>query len=62
MRVAAIYDIHANYSALKTVLEDIRKANIDQVVVGGDPIDMSSDVGIMRNRYYRLIMFSIQSL
>ncbi|KMK76256.1 metallophosphoesterase family protein [Alkalihalobacillus pseudalcaliphilus] len=36
MRVAAIYDIHANYSALKTVLEDIRKANIDQVVVGGD--------------------------
>ncbi|WP_155671745.1 metallophosphoesterase family protein [Ornithinibacillus caprae] len=36
MRVAAIYDIHANYSALKAVLEEIRKDNIDQVVVGGD--------------------------
>lgn len=36
MRVAAIYDIHANYSALKAVLEEIRKANIEQVVVGGD--------------------------
>lgn len=36
MRVAALYDIHANYSALKAVLEEIRKANIDQVLVGGD--------------------------
>ncbi|MDC3426175.1 metallophosphatase family protein [Aquibacillus sp. 3ASR75-11] len=36
MRVAAIYDIHANYSALKVVLEEVRKANVVQVVVGGD--------------------------
>lgn len=36
MRAAAIYDIHANYSALKAVLEEIRNANIDQVIVGGD--------------------------
>lgn len=28
MRAAAIYDIHANYSALKTVLEEI-----DQVIM-----------------------------
>ncbi len=36
MRVAAIYDIHANFSALKAVLEAIRKINVDQVIVGGD--------------------------
>ncbi|MEI3613713.1 metallophosphoesterase family protein [Pseudogracilibacillus sp. SO30301A] len=36
MRVATIYDIHANYSALKAVLEEIRKAKVDQIVVGGD--------------------------
>lgn len=36
MRLAAIYDIHANYSALKAVLEEIRVADVDQVIVGGD--------------------------
>src|SRR5580658_5695098 len=36
MRVAAIYDIHANLPALEAVLEDIRRAEVDQVVVGGD--------------------------
>lgn len=36
MRVAAIYDIHANYSALEAVLQAIKKANVDQVIVGGD--------------------------
>lgn len=36
MRVAAIYDIHANYSALKAVLQEIRNSNVDQVIVGGD--------------------------
>jgi putative phosphoesterase len=36
MRVAAIYDIHANLPALQAVLQDIRQAEIDQVVVGGD--------------------------
>ena len=36
MRVAAIYDIHANLPALEAVLEDIRQAEVDQVVVGGD--------------------------
>lgn len=36
MSVAAIYDIHANYAALKAVLEEIRKANVDYIVVGGD--------------------------
>lgn len=36
MRVAAIYDIHGNLPALEAVLEDIRQAEVDQVVVGGD--------------------------
>ncbi len=38
MRVAAIYDIHANLPALEAVLHDIRQANVDQVVVGGDVV------------------------
>ena len=36
MRVAAIYDIHANLPALEAVLQDIRQAKVDQIVVGGD--------------------------
>jgi Icc-related predicted phosphoesterase len=36
MRVAAIYDIHGNLPALEAVLQDIRQAKVDQIVVGGD--------------------------
>ena len=36
MRVAAIYDIHGNLPALEAVLQEIRQAQVDQVVVGGD--------------------------
>ena len=36
MRVAAIYDIHGNLPALEAVLQDIRMAEADQIVVGGD--------------------------
>jgi len=36
MRVAAIYDIHANLPALEAVLQDIRRAEVDHIVVGGD--------------------------
>src|SRR5215212_7895051 len=35
-RVAAIYDIHGNLPALEAVLDDIRRADVDHVVVGGD--------------------------
>ena len=38
MRVAAIYDIHGKRPALEAVLRDIRRAAVDQVVVGGDII------------------------
>lgn len=36
MRVAAIYDIHANLPALEAVLRDIHQADVDHIVVGGD--------------------------
>ena len=36
IRVAAIYDIHGNLPALEAVLQDIRQAEVDHVVVGGD--------------------------
>jgi predicted phosphodiesterase len=36
MQVAAIYDIHGNLPALEAVLHEIRRARIDQIVVGGD--------------------------
>lgn len=36
MRLAAIYDIHGNLPALEAVLQDIRQAKVDQVIVGGD--------------------------
>jgi predicted phosphodiesterase len=38
VRVAAIYDIHANLPALEVVLQEIREANVDQIVVGGDVV------------------------
>jgi len=38
MRVAALYDIHANLPALEAVLVDVRAANVDLIVFGGDVI------------------------
>jgi predicted phosphodiesterase len=38
MRVAALYDIHANLPALEAVLEEVRAAGVDQIVVGGDVV------------------------
>ena len=36
MRVAALYDVHGNLPALEAVLGEVRRAGVDQVVVGGD--------------------------
>lgn len=36
MQVAALYDIHANLPALEAVLEEIRAADIDEILIGGD--------------------------
>jgi putative phosphoesterase len=37
-RVAALYDIHGNLPALEAVLDEVRRAGVDQVVVGGDVV------------------------
>jgi predicted phosphodiesterase len=37
-RVAALYDIHGNLPALEAVLDDVRLAGVDTVVVGGDVV------------------------
>ena len=36
MRVAALYDIHGNLPALEAVLDELSRASIDRIVVGGD--------------------------
>jgi predicted phosphodiesterase len=36
VRVAALYDIHGNLPALEAVLDEVRAAGVDQIVVGGD--------------------------
>lgn len=36
MRVAALYDIHGNLPALEAVLREVRDAEVDVVVIGGD--------------------------
>lgn len=36
MRVAALYDIHGNQPALESVLEEVQRATVDQIIVGGD--------------------------
>jgi putative phosphoesterase len=36
MRVAALYDIHGNLPALEAVIQEIRHAEVDLIVVGGD--------------------------
>jgi predicted phosphodiesterase len=37
-RVAALYDIHGNLPALEAVLQEVRQAEVNQIVVGGDVI------------------------
>ena len=36
MRVACLYDVHANLPALEAALADVREARVDRIVVGGD--------------------------
>lgn len=38
MRVAALYDIHGNLPALDAVLEDVRRADVSSIVIGGDVV------------------------
>jgi predicted phosphodiesterase len=36
MRIAALYDIHGNLPALEAVLDDVRRAGADHLLIGGD--------------------------
>ena len=36
MRIAALYDIHGNVDALDAVLAEVRAAQVELIVVGGD--------------------------
>jgi Icc-related predicted phosphoesterase len=38
MAIAALYDIHGNLPALEAVLRDVRQADVDLIVVGGDVV------------------------
>lgn len=38
MRIAAIYDIHANLPALQAVIQEIHQAGVELVIVGGDVV------------------------
>jgi putative phosphoesterase len=38
VRIAALYDIHGNLPALQAVLDEVRAAGVDRIVVGGDVI------------------------
>jgi len=38
MRVASLNDIHGNLPALEAVLEDVRRAGVERIVVGGDVV------------------------
>lgn len=37
-RVAALYDVHGNLPALEAVLREVRNAEVDHVLVGGDVV------------------------
>jgi len=38
MKVAALYDVHANLPALEAVLEEVEREGVDTIVLGGDCI------------------------
>jgi predicted phosphodiesterase len=38
MKIAALYDIHGNLPALQAVLQDVRRAGVDRIIVGGDVV------------------------
>jgi predicted phosphodiesterase len=38
LRVAALYDIHANVPALEAVLAEVERVSVDRIVIGGDVV------------------------
>lgn len=62
MRVAIISDIHSNYHALKSAIDDIKKQNIDTVIINGDLVtdfpypNKTIDEILKLNNDYELIL------
>jgi putative phosphoesterase len=48
MRIAALYDIHGNLPALEAVLQDVRAADADRIVVGGDVVCGPMTRGVLK--------------
>jgi|GEM_PF-6987135 len=40
MRIAVLSDIHGNFQALTSILDDIKKQNVDQIIINGDLIGL----------------------
>ncbi|MCQ2009789.1 metallophosphoesterase family protein [Sporolactobacillus sp. STSJ-5] len=38
MKIAALYDIHGNFPALKTVLDELDRVRPDRIIIGGDMV------------------------
>ena len=55
MRVAALFDVHANLPALDAVLEDVRAAGVDLIVFGGDIVPGP----MMRETFTRILNLDI---
>jgi predicted phosphodiesterase len=55
MRIAALYDIHGNLPALEAVLDEVRAAKADEVVIGGDVVVGPMTRGVIE----RLLTFDI---
>ncbi|WCR28768.1 metallophosphatase family protein [Paenibacillus thiaminolyticus] len=36
MKIAAVYDIHGNYHALKSVFHELEEEDVEKVIIGGD--------------------------
>jgi hypothetical protein len=40
LRVAALYDFHANVPALEAVLAEVERVSVDRIVIGGDVVSL----------------------
>ena len=40
LRVAAVYDIHANVPALEAALAEVERVSVDRIVIGGDVVSL----------------------
>ena len=38
LRVAALYDFHANVPALEAALAEVERVSVDRIVIGGDVV------------------------